>query len=644
FRGCQSARLTPPSPDKPITLFGGLNGAGKTTLLEALQLALYGRHAPFLGSPRGYDTYLTKSIHRQTNPEKGASVGLAFRVNEEGHERAYQVERSWRRVNGQVVEDVTVSVDGRHDTLLSDNWFEHAERFIPARLAPLFFFDGERIEAMADSSRSAEVLETAIHALLGVDLVDRLKVDLNVLAQRKQKEIKSRADRERIEALERELESHGDRLAELKQQCGHLQNERDRAEKRLRQQETRFAAQGGRLGDERKAMEQRQNEAHGELGAVRSQLVQMAAGPLPLVLVADLLQDAQTQAELESRSERAASLVEIAAERDAKLIAHLKQTGAEARTIQTANRFLRGERRTLAAQSQCDRFLELTANDTYLIRELLETQLGQDRKEISDLVRRVAALQLTIDELDRALASVPDEEALADLLGGLRSARNEFSRRERELISLEQAVKQTAAVRDGVQDELGRLLQAGRQSDFENSDVERHLRHSERVDSALGRFRVALVAKHTTRLQDLIRDGYLQLLRKRSLISRVEIDPESCALYLFNGNGQRIPEDRLSAGERQLLAVAMLWGLAKASGRPLPTVIDTPLGRLDSTHRKHLVERYFPHASHQVILLSTDEEIDEGYFEQLRARIGHVYRLEYDDRSGSSAIVEGYFW
>ena len=34
-------------------------------------------------------------------------------------------------------------------------------------------------------------------------------------------------------------------------------------------------------------------------------------------------------------------------------------------------------------------------------------------------------------------------------------------------------------------------------------------------------------------------------------------------------------------GELQMYATAIVWGLAKTSGRPLPFVIDTPLARLD---------------------------------------------------------------
>jgi DNA sulfur modification protein DndD len=102
----------------------------------------------------------------------------------------------------------------------------------------------------------------------------------------------------------------------------------------------------------------------------------------------------------------------------------------------------------------------------------------------------------------------------------------------------------------------------------------------------------------------------------------------------------------LSAGEKQLLAIAFLWGLARVSGRKLPVAIDTPLGRLDSSHRTNLVERYFPGASHQVILLSTDTEIGEVEIEQLRQQdaIAREYLLKYDSSERQTIIEPGYFW
>jgi len=134
------------------------------------------------------------------------------------------------------------------------------------------------------------------------------------------------------------------------------------------------------------------------------------------------------------------------------------------------------------------------------------------------------------------------------------------------------------------------------------------------------------------------------LLHKQQLFERVVIDPENFSINLIDQAGTVLPKDRLSEGEKQIFAISVLWGLSQASARPLPAIIDTPMGRLNSEHRNQLVERYFPHASHQVIILSTDTEIEEHYFEQLKPSVPRAYHLNYDEAGRMTIVEEGYFW
>ena len=74
-------------------------------------------------------------------------------------------------------------------------------------------------------------------------------------------------------------------------------------------------------------------------------------------------------------------------------------------------------------------------------------------------------------------------------------------------------------------------------------------------------------------------------------------------------------------------------------------IIDTPLGRLDSHHRDKLIEHYFPFASHQVVLLSTDTEVDQRYFaSELQDDISHAYQIHFDSLMKCSYLKDGYFW
>src|SRR5206468_1340106 len=133
------------------------------------------------------------------------------------------------------------------------------------------------------------------------------------------------------------------------------------------------------------------------------------------------------------------------------------------------------------------------------------------------------------------------------------------------------------------------------------------------------------------------------LSRKNDLVHGLTINPRTFEVTLFDIGAQPIPKASLSAGEKQIYALSLLWALAKVSGRALPVIIDTPLGRLDSVHRQYLLERYFPVASHQVIILSTDTEVDRTYFEMLKPYTSHSVHL-VNHAGGWTEASAGYFW
>src|SRR5207302_8595558 len=146
------------------------------------------------------------------------------------------------------------------------------------------------------------------------------------------------------------------------------------------------------------------------------------------------------------------------------------------------------------------------------------------------------------------------------------------------------------------------------------------------------------------RLSTLITESFRFLLRKQTLVERILIDPTTFSITLYDDAGQAIAKQRLSEGEKQIFAISVLWGLARASARPLPAVIDTPMARLDAAHRQNLVERYFPNASHQVVIFSTDTEVDRQYYQALHPHIARAYHLKYDERARQTVGEEGYFW
>lgn len=646
YRGRHVVQLAPPSPRKPVILIGGLNGGGKTTFLDAIHLGLYGKRARC--SNRGalpYDEYLRRSINRDVDPSDGAAVEVQFRQRSEGEEHVYRIHRSWSAGTNGANERVEVVRDGVYDRVLTDAWPEVIEEFIPVSMSNLFFFDGEKIEEFADLENSTRLLSTAVNSLLGLDLVDRLATDLGVLEGRHRHALKNDLERRQIEEAEAEL----GRLESLRQDVvarrAGKQNEVDRLEKCLREIDSRYTNEGGRLYEGRQGIHKERSTAERRLRQVEEDLRELAAGAAPLLLVEEFLAAADRQARVESAAQQASTLNQVLIDRDARLLEKARSYSAPPAVITRLDRFLSADRGERAATARAETYLHLEAEGRETLSRLVEFPLlSETRKQIFRLVRESDEIKSQLVDLDRKIAGIPAEEALKPIIEELHATKAALDREKMQLAALDLELERATRERDQKRAVWVTQAEKTLEKRLEQDDVERIVSHSQAVQRTLKRFRVAVVERHVSRIEQLVLDSFRQLLRKKSLISGLKIDPQRFSLELIGNDGSVISPDRLSAGERQLLAVSMLWGLARASGRPLPAVIDTPLGRLDAAHRINLIERYFPFASHQVLLLSTDEEIDERYYETLKPWIGHTYNLEFDDARGVTEIRSGYFW
>ena len=644
YRDRQVLQFAPPTRERPITLVGGLNGGGKTTLLEALQLALYGPLA-LNGGRRGlsYEKYLEEMVHRDREPRKGAAVEVAFSTHVAGTAESFRVHRSWTLNGGKAREQLDVIRNGRLDVELTERWSEQVEVFLPRGVAPLFFFDAEQIESFADLDRSQELLSTAVNALLGLDLVERLRSDLSVLERRHRGAAAGAGLKAELAGLDGEIAGFAKNEETAAQALAGAREHVARLEKRAEHVEARFRRDGGLLYEQRQELDSERARIASELREVEGRLRDIAAGPACLLLVEDLLRETAKVATAEHCIEQAHFLAIHVGERDATIVAALRQRGLPAEVLQTITTVLQ-ELTPKANEASGKPLLRMDIDGLVTLQSLLETTLPQGRTALEEQTQSRNTLRARLDESDRRVASIPSSDAIAALIEERERVHGELAAARASVVAAEGQLGEIQRDRADRKRRLERLLEkeAGRQLG-EEDDV-RIVRHTAKARETLSRFRIEATRRHLVRIERFIQDSLRRLLRKERLIRELRIDPETFSLELRNEQEQVIQPRQLSAGERQLLAISMLWGLAQASGRPLPVIIDTPLGRLDGTHRVHLLERYFPHASHQVVLLSTDDEIDAPALERLRPFVGRSYELRFDDTQGMTEIREGYFW
>ena len=621
---------------KPIILIKALNGSGKTTLLTCLQVVLYGTKALGMGRAAEYEQ-LIRGLQRvdATGPPR---IELKLLIEANGERDVIIVSREWKVTSSKLSERLTVSRDGTEDFTLSEDWEEYIDSILPSELVQLFLFDGEKIESLANPKTLPDMLRRATEAFLGIGGIDSLSKDLLAVERRAVLRVKedsgeyAQAQSELL-ALEEQHSETKSKITLLTQTVAGSLTSVDQARTALASFSSK--AQRSGLGAYEQAAQLRANEelTAKQVEAAASTVRDALADPLaPLSGLAGLWVAYTDRWTLEQETKVAKNLLTEISKRDSRILASLKADASKEVLISITSAFRADN---AEYEKVANRELVLAAAEP---PDSLKPQILQASERYKSALKRLSEARSEHTDCQRKLAAVPQGDRLAELLaqmqtyaGELASAESKYESSKRELEDLFGRKTHLEAKLSAANQRLGK--------DFRGlAHHEKAIAAGQRARAVLAIYKDRLLASKATWLSEMITAEFRGLMRKQRLVSKVVVDPETYAVSIVGARGHELPMERLSAGERQLLAVSVLSALIRERKGRFPVVVDTPLARLDRTHREALIRRFFAKVSHQVLVLSTDEEVEGSVFDEMAKHTSAAYQIEFSDERHSSTV------
>lgn len=617
---------------KPVVLIGGMNGRGKTTFLEAVLLSLYGSNS-FAYKESQYKTYgqYLKSFVNKQDDTMETYVDLEFEMESE----TYKVHREWSGAKQRVSEIIKVYKDGDYNQFLTDNWSMFIENILPSGLSNFFFFDGEKIAELAVEDTSTQMKES-IKTLLGISVLDLLKADLGRITNRIAKTQVSNSEAKEIERLRDKKDRSVKALEAVDLEIAELEARKTATLQSLEQKRQEYTTKGGDIVTQRQELFKKRAAVSSKMDALKEQLTVDAASELPLILVKELLRNIRENAEIEQDQR----MLEAALKKMRALLPEYAEKNVDDQdSVCRFIDFIDSKMVTGADVVHC----KLSDTSLFKLQVLLDEQLLSTKLAVSNRKKGLVKLQAEIDQLDSYMSVDIDEKAIAAIYRQIKELEQElididvlFSKKADERRTCNgEAIAATTAFNRGVEAYLRRAEL--------NDDGDRIVKYSHMATTILNEYKIRLQKDKIGIVAETMTVCYKKLANKKNLIDRIEMDPVSLELKYLNADGEEVNKASLSAGEKQLMVISLLWALAICSKKKLPVIIDTPLSRLDSAHRVSLIQTYFPQASEQTIILSTDSEIDRNYYTIMKDDIGDEFTLIYDDLTKSTTIRRGYF-
>ena len=623
------------SNKRPVVLIGGMNGRGKTTILEGVLLALYGSNSFAYKESKyhSYSAYL-KSFVNLADKSFKTYIDLEFCLNENKSE-SYLIHREWTGKSQRANEKVVVFKNNVKNEFLSKNWSLYIENILPSGLSNFFFFDGEKIAALAVEETDTQLKES-IKALLGITVLDVLTSDITKIINQVTKQNVNDNEMSKLKEVTLNRDTATSNLLELDANITRTNSKIEEAQRNLEHTKVEYINNGGYVLEMRQELYNERLSKKIELENINNILLTNASSELPLKMVKNLLNKILNKANKENESRIAKQAFSLIY----NLNKEYKQTEpVKKQTLEEFIEYVKLQADKLNIQT----VYELSDQSFLQLKNLCQMQPYDSEISVKNSIKKAKKLQERIDEIDNEFSMDIDEDKVSELHKTIQEHELQIEKLKLELDSLNKIRPKYNGEVIKANIEFNRFVENLLNIMETSDDNKRILKYCHLIIQILDEYKLKLQKNKTKILAQTMVVCYKKLASKKNLIDDIVIDPVSFEIKYMDVNRNEIEKQSLSAGEQQLMVISLLWALGICSKKKLPVIIDTPLSRLDSAHREALLTTYFPNASEQTIILSTDSEVDRNAYELLKPNIGDEFTLSYNDDTKCTTIEKGYF-
>ena len=686
--------------NKQIVLIGGENGAGKTTLFTAIVLCLYGHYSfGYKNSGKVYTqkvfTYINDTA--KLDEDESASVTLDFVDSSNGDLDSYSITRSWTWKKSNVKESITAQKNGQALEKQSLTDFQNfLLNMIPPSLLKLYFFDGERIaEYLLDDAQNN--VRDALMILSGNDTFDimysgikKVLVAGNAAEDTATREYFIRKS-EKI-SLDESRKALRESIDDLIAQADDKKAEVDRIKKE-------YAAQGGISLDEWKDLNsslKAEDEARERINYERKEI---ATDILPFVIVSSLLDKVRPQITKEHEYKTWQTLSKtLTTDRFRKIISDTLSNSGQANYDEITSRicdniitylvpvngwksfepiFGLSEDDEMDVQTIVNRVSQFDVTRISELKHEHDSSLERSQalrdklqnssidnyqeyiKSLSDLNEEIFQLSVMIKTKQDELVNVEAQYQIAEKRLGEAYKNLELDIKRKSVTSISsKAIVLLEELQAKIHGKLTKEVRADTLSALRLLIRKKSFIEDLEIDD---NFKVHLLKNQIIEIKDIIKihnrsgiEGVKRSLQKygyESLCKTVNApkDTKDLTQYLNSYSNptvkvlMEISIDSLSKGEKQIFVMSLYWAMMKQSKCQLPFIIDTPFARIDTEHRTNIVDHFFKRLPGQLLILSTNEEINAKHMQAMSDSISNSFMLEFGEDKRTRIAENRYF-